>query len=209
MWYRWTESSRAFCSVSMGSSVLPTFAHTLRFGMGAYLRGTRHIMSVYAYDVSIFVSCPNDIEIVQETFERYVNVAWAKINRNKIYGLRLDAWKGGALLGPFIWADEQVTFLECGSDPSSSWRRTGQRYKQRSECRSGYGSEDGCPRRVGLRAVPLTYFKFILFLLSVLPLYKEHEKTIERLLSSHLRVVARIMSTDMSLLNVCVMVGPE
>lgn len=45
--------------------------------------GARAGVSAYADDVSMFVSCRNDIEVVQKALERYKKVTRAKINRNK------------------------------------------------------------------------------------------------------------------------------
>ena len=68
--------------------------------------------SVYADDITVFVSCRLDIEAVKKAIEKYKEVAGAKINFHKRDGLRLGAWRGGVLLpGPFYWRVGPVRIL--------------------------------------------------------------------------------------------------
>ena len=63
-------------------------------------------ISAYIDDITVFVSRRLDIKAVKKAFERYEEVAGAKINFNKSEGLRLDAWRSGVPLpGLFRWSD--------------------------------------------------------------------------------------------------------
>lgn len=68
--------------------------------------GTQYF--AYTDDVSNFVSCWSDTELVQKAFERSEN---AMINRNKSSGFRLDPWKGVSLPGSFSWSEVQIFSL--------------------------------------------------------------------------------------------------
>lgn len=126
------------------------------FGIAVH-GGGRTSVSAYTHDLSNFLSYHSDIEVVQKAFERHEKVTRTNINRNKSLGLRLDAWdrSRGSLLG----LTDSSAFLECGSISGSSWRRIGQRYRQWSECWSGFGPDSGSPLKVGLRPVPLMSFQ--------------------------------------------------
>lgn len=63
---------------------------------------------MYTDDVSIFVLCHSDIEMVWQALERYKNVMASKINLNNTSSMQLGAWKRFALLGPFSWADRLI-----------------------------------------------------------------------------------------------------
>lgn len=82
--------------------------------------GAQARVSIYANDVSIFVSCYNDTEEVQKVLEQYEDVMRAKINHKsssfvvKCLEKVLLFWGSSfGLTVPFI-------FLECGLGPISS-----------------------------------------------------------------------------------------
>lgn len=54
--------------------------------------GGRTRVFAYADDVSIFVSCRSNVEVVQKALGRYEKLTGAKINRDKSLDLRLAAW---------------------------------------------------------------------------------------------------------------------
>ncbi|CAE1328542.1 unnamed protein product [Acanthosepion pharaonis] len=67
--------------------------------------------SSYADDVSVLVSSRAEINEVSKQISGYEMVTGAKINRDKSVGLRLGAWKGVSLPGPFLWTDGPIKIL--------------------------------------------------------------------------------------------------
>ena len=61
--------------------------------------------STYADDVSVLGMGSTDVREVSEEIERYEGVSGAKINREKLVGLRLGSWKGSTFPVPFSWTD--------------------------------------------------------------------------------------------------------
>lgn len=78
------------------------------------------MVSTHANDVSIFVLCCSDIEVVQKGLEWYKKVIGTKINCNQSSGLCLGTWKLLHFWDSLFGMTEQSTFLECGSDSASS-----------------------------------------------------------------------------------------
>ena len=67
-------------------------------------------VSVYADDITVFVSCRLDIKAVKKVVARYEQIAGGKLNFDKSKGLQLGAWRGGDFLpGPFCWSDGPPT----------------------------------------------------------------------------------------------------
>ena len=59
-------------------------------------------ISMYADDITVFMSSHLDILAVKKAVERYEKVAGAKVNFDKSEGLQLGAWRRGVPLpGPF------------------------------------------------------------------------------------------------------------
>ena len=62
-------------------------------------------VSTFADDITVFVSCLKDIEVVKKAVAKYEGIAGAKVNFDKSEGLRLGAWTGSDTLpGPFRWS---------------------------------------------------------------------------------------------------------
>lgn len=72
------------------------------------------MIPAYADDVSIFVTCRSDIEVVEKVLDRCEKVTRAKINCTKSSGLGLGAWKTVALLESVRWTDWPVRILGVG-----------------------------------------------------------------------------------------------
>ena len=78
-------------------------------------------VSVYADDITVFVSCRLDILAAKMAAERYEGV---KINFEKSEGLRLGAWRSGVTLpGPSCWRDRPVCILGVGFRPDFQLER--------------------------------------------------------------------------------------
>lgn len=110
--------------------------------------GARARVSAYADDVFTFVSSRSDIEVVLKALDQYEKLTGTKINRDKSSGLRISDWKEVDLSGPFGWTDGRTVlsaFLVCGLDPTSGWRKTGQKYRQSSTRPVRLGTDGGCP----------------------------------------------------------------
>ena len=59
-----------------------------------------------------FVSCRLDIKAVKKAVGEYERITGAKVNFDKIEGLRLGAWRGSNTLPePFRWSDGPVRIL--------------------------------------------------------------------------------------------------
>ena len=69
-------------------------------------------VSVFADDITVFVSCHQDIEAVKKAVAVYERIARAMINFDKSKGLQLGAWTGSDIPpGPFCWSDGPVRIL--------------------------------------------------------------------------------------------------
>ena len=69
-------------------------------------------ISVFADDITVFVSRRRDILAMKEAVASYKKVAGAKVNFDKSEGLRLGAWRSSVPLPrPFHWSDSPVHIL--------------------------------------------------------------------------------------------------
>ena len=145
--------------------------------------GARARVSAYADDVSAFVSSREDIEAVQKAVDRYEKVTGAKINRDKSSGLRLGAWKGVALPGPFSWTDGPVRILGVWFGPDLQLEKNWSEVKSKVEARV----ETWLRRRLSLKgraeACATYVLPTVLYHLAVLPLCESRKVAIERLLT--------------------------
>ena len=137
-------------------------------------------VSVYADDITVFVSRHLDILAVKKSIERYAEVADAKINFDKSEGLWLNAWRCGVPLTElFRWSDGPVRILEVlfrhGFQLERNWPAI--------ETRVGIWLR----RRLFLKGraeVCYVYiFPLILIHLSVLPLPRGHRVVLKQSLS--------------------------
>ena len=76
-------------------------------------------VSVYADDITVFVSRRMDILAMKKAVERYEKLAGATVNFDKSEGLQLGAWRGAIPLpGPFRWSDGPICILGVWFGPS-------------------------------------------------------------------------------------------
>ena len=69
-------------------------------------------VSVFADDITVFVSCRPDIKAVKKAVAEYEQIARTKVNFDKSEGLQLSAWRGSDTLPwPFCWSDGPVCIL--------------------------------------------------------------------------------------------------
>ena len=81
-------------------------------------------VSAFADDVTVFVSCRQDIEAVKEVVVEYERIAGAKVNFDKSEGLQLGAWRGSNTLpGPFRWSDRPIRILGVWFGPDLQLER--------------------------------------------------------------------------------------
>ena len=75
-------------------------------------------VSMFADDITVFVSRRLDIEAVKEAVVKSERIARAKVNFDKSEGLRLGAWRGSNTLpGPFHWSDGPIRILRVWFGP--------------------------------------------------------------------------------------------
>ena len=67
--------------------------------------------SAYADDVTVLVTSNAEISVVGAEIRLYETVTGAKINCDKSSGLRIGAWRGMPLQGPFSWSDGPCKIL--------------------------------------------------------------------------------------------------
>lgn len=73
-------------------------------------------VSAYADDVSIFLLCRKEIEVMQKSPERYEKFM---VPRLSLTILPLAAWKGVAFTGLFRWTDGRVRILRVWFGPDT------------------------------------------------------------------------------------------
>ena len=81
-------------------------------------------VSMFADDITVFVSHRLDIKAVKEAVVEYERIAGAKVNFDKSEGLRLSAWRSSNTLpGPFRWSDGPIRILGMWFEPDLQLER--------------------------------------------------------------------------------------
>ena len=76
-------------------------------------------VSAFANDITVFVSCRQDVEAVKKAVGRYKRIAGAKFNFDKTEGLRLCDWRGSNTLPkPFRWSDGPIHIFRVWFEPN-------------------------------------------------------------------------------------------
>jgi len=126
--------------------------------------------TAYADDVTIFVTSRAEAEQVSIEIGKYEMVTGARINRDKSVGLRLGAWKGCALPGPFSWTDGPCKILGVWFGPDLQLEKNWSEILEKVVATAGLWSR----RRLSLKGraeVCISYiYPLILYRLSVLPI---------------------------------------
>ena len=103
-------------------------------------------VSVFADDITVFISRRLDIKAVKEAVVEYERIAGAKVNFDKSEGLRLGAWRGNNTLpGPFRWGDGPVRILGVWFGPDFQLERNWSEVQTKIMLRWESGFQGGCP----------------------------------------------------------------
>ena len=141
-------------------------------------------VSAYDDDITVFVSCHQNIETVKEAVDEYERIARAKVNFDKSEGLRLRAWRGrDTLPGLFYWSDGPVRILGVWFGPYLQLKRNWSEVQVKVNAQVG----TWLSRRLFLKgraeACAVYVFPLILYRLVVLLLSKAHRLVLQRSLS--------------------------
>ena len=141
-------------------------------------------VSVFADDVTVFVSRLQDIEAVKEAVVEYERIAGAKVNFDKSEGLRLGAWRGSNTLpGPFHWSDGPIRILGVWFGPDLQLERNWSEVHAKVNAQVGIWLSRRLSLKSRAEACAAYVFPLILYRLAVLPLPKAHRMALQRSLS--------------------------
>ena len=106
-------------------------------------------VSVFADDITVFISRHLDIKAVKKAVVEYERIAEAKINFDKSEGLRLGAWRGSDTLPePFRWSDGLVHILGVWFGPDLQVERNWSKVRAKVDAQVG----TWLPRRLSLKS---------------------------------------------------------
>ena len=132
-------------------------------------------VSVYADDITVFVSRRLYIKGVKKAVVRYEQIAGYKINFDKSEGLRLDVRRGGFLLpGPFCWSDGPVCILGVWFVPGLQLELNWSEVQAMAEAQVATWLRRRLSLKGKAEVCTVYIFPLILCHLSVLPLLKNH-----------------------------------
>ena len=151
-------------------------------------------LSVFADDITVFVSRRLDIKAVKKAVSEYEQIAGAKVNFDKSEGLRLGAWRGSNTLpGPFHWSDGPVRILGVWFGPDLQLERNWLEIQAKVNAQVGIWLSRRLSLKGRAEACAVNVFPLILYRLAVIPLPKVHRLALQRSLSRLLWGGARPM----------------
>ena len=134
-------------------------------------------VSVFADDITVFVSRRLDIKAVKKAVSDYERIAGAKVNFDKSEGLQFGAWRGcDTLPGPFRWSDGTVRILGVWFGPDLQLEWNWLEVQAKVNAQVGIWLSMGLSLKGRTEACAVYVFPLILYRFSVLSLPKARRR---------------------------------